>query len=89
MRNAALTTIGVILLTMALGCSWAITSEGAFMNFGQSTISTCEQPGGECTVIEGAPVSQVAGSMIGGVLAGALRMLGLSYGVQAAPADTE
>jgi len=75
--------LGVVLLALwlPLGCSWAITSEGAFANFGQSTISTCEEHGGECTVIEGAPVSEQAGSMIGGVLAGALRVLGLTYGV--------
>ena len=80
--------LGAILLALwlPLGCSWAITSEGAFANFGQSTISTCEQSGGECTVIDGAPISQQAGSIVGGVLAGALRMLGMSYGVPAVPA---
>ena len=82
-------------LWLPLGCSLQIGPQGFNANFGQSSISTCgpivegEDRQEDCTVITGAAVSQQAGSMIGGVLAGALRMLGLSYGVPAAPADTE
>ena len=86
--------IGVLCLALwlSMGCSYQIGPQGLSGNLGQSSVSVCKGDPPSCTVIEGAPVSQVAGSMIGGVLAGALRMLGLSYGVPAAPAapaDTE
>ncbi len=74
----------------SLGCSWAITGDGAFANFGQSSITTCEatvdgQAAGECTTIEGAPLSQQAGAFLGGIVATALRLLGVAGGVPAAP----
>ena len=87
--------IAILLLVGSLGCSWAITSEGAFANFGQATMSTCGTVDGteaterDCTVIGGAPISEQASNVIGGVLSGALRMLGLSYGVPTAPAPAE
>ena len=83
----------ILVLISSLGCSWAITSEGAFANFGQSTVSTCAaivegEPMDDCTVIEGAPISQAAGSIVGGLLSMAARMLGASYGVPVpAPAE--
>ena len=86
--------LGVVLLAMwlPLGCSWAITSEGAFANFGQSSMSTCgtgQVEGENCTTLSGAPISEQASNVVGGVLAGALRMLGLSYGVPTVPAPAE
>lgn len=87
--------LGVILLALwlPLGCSWAITSEGAFANFGQATLSTCgateatDPTHQDCTVIQGAPISEAGGSIISGVIATALRLLGMSYGAPAPAAQ--
>lgn len=81
----------------ALGCSVQIGPQGFTANFGQSSVSTCgeipsqsyegEQPDvpENCTVIDGAPISEQAGNVVGGLLAGALRIVGMSYGVPATP----
>ena len=83
----------ILVMISSFGCSWAITSEGAFANFGQATLSTCgatepiDPTHQDCTVIQGAPISEQAGNVVGGFLATVLRMLGMSYGVPAPPAQ--
>lgn len=80
--------VGVILLALGLplGCSVQVGPQGFSGNLGQSSVSICKGDPPSCTVIEGAPVSEQASNVIGGFLAGALRMLGLSYGVPTVPA---
>ena len=68
-------------LIASLGCSLQIGAQGLNANLGQSSISTCGEGPEDCTVIEGAPISQAAGSIVGGLLSMAARMLGSSYGV--------
>ena len=77
----------VLILCSTLGCSMAITSQGAFMNFGQSTISTCETEElvEDCTTVAGASISEQGGNVIGGIIGTALGILGLSYGGAAVP----
>jgi len=77
----------VLLLCSSLGCSMAITSQGAFMNFGQSTISTCEVEDsvGDCTTVQGASLSEQGSGALSGIIGTALGILGLSYGGAAVP----
>ncbi len=80
--------LATLALLLPLSCAWAITGDGAFANFGQASITTCEattadQPTAECTTIEGASISEQAGDLLGGVIATAMRMMGMSYGVPA------
>lgn len=90
MKGAQLGAI-LIALWLPLGCAMAITGDGAFLNVGQSTVSTCgdvadgSPTATDCTVVDGGPISPQFSNVLGGVLQGALRMLGLSYGVPAAP----
>ncbi len=83
--------LGVILLALWLptGCSLAITGQGAYANLGASTIRTCSEVESgalqdDCTVVNGAPISLAAGSIIGGLLQMAARTVGASYGVPVA-----
>ena len=69
----------VVVLALGLGCSWAITSEGAYANFGQSSIKTCGTGEGQdenCTVIEGSSISAQGANLVGGVISAAARMMG-------------
>lgn len=90
MKGAQLGTI-LLALWLPLGCVASITGQGAAFVVGQSTFSTCGDAvegqivPEECTVIKGAPASEQAANVVSGFLATVLRMLGMSYGVPAAP----
>ncbi len=79
----------ILIVVLSLGCSVYAGPQGVGANLGQSSVTVCKGDPPSCTEIRGAPISEQAGNVIGGVLVGALRMLGLSYGVPAAPTPTE
>jgi len=77
--------LGAILLALwlPLGCSAFAGPQGVGVNVGQTTTKICKGDPPTCTEITGAPMSEQAGNVVGGFLAGVLRMLGMSYGVPA------
>ena len=90
MKSSILVLAIVVCITM--GCTGK--AGPIIWNFGQSSITTCGavtegETVPDCITINGAAVSEQGSSLIGGVLAGALRMLGLSYGVPTVPAPEE
>ncbi len=74
-----------VMLCLPMGCSAFAGPQGVGFNVGQSSVEICKGEPQTCTKITGAPMSESASNVAGGLIAGVLRFLGMSYGVPAAP----
>lgn len=75
----------ILVLISSLGCSIYAGPQGVGVNVGQSSVEICKGEPLTCTKITGAPMSEPASNVAGGLIAGVLRFLGMSYGVPSAP----
>ncbi len=73
------------LMYLPMGCAASAGPHGVAFNVGQSIVEVCKGDPPTCTKITGAPISEPASNVLGGIVKGALRMLGMSYGVPAGP----